>query len=170
MRTSDGWLVAALVPIALLAPVLWRVATGRPRDRLIALNLAQLLTALALLLASQGFVRPSYLDMALLLAVLAPAGTLVFARFVGGVPAAPYVRRIACVAVPVTVLPLCAASGVSRQTVELLVVGALLVAGSVVTSSGSQESAEADVAAGGARGEGPGADGGARGGRAASGD
>lgn len=160
MRTSDGWLAAALVPLVLLAPVLWRVATGRPRDRLIALNLAQLLAALALLLASQGFARSSYLDLALLLAVLAPAGTLVFARFVGGVPAAPFVRRIACAAVPATVLPLCAAGGVSRQSVKLLVIGALLVAGSVVTSSGTQESAEADVADPAGGGTGPGAAGG----------
>lgn len=148
MRTSDGWLVAALVPVAALAPVLWRVARGAPRDRLVAQNLAQLLAALALLLAAQGFGRPAYLDTALLLSVLAPAGTLVYARFLGGVPPAPVVRWTALAGVPATVLPLCVATGPGRQSVKLLVIGALLLAGCLATSSGSQESAEADAADG----------------------
>lgn len=156
MKTSDGWLVAALVPLALLVPVLWRVLRGTPRNRLIAQNLAQLLTALCLLLSSQGFARSSYLDMALLLAVLAPAGTLVYARFLGGVPAAPLVRWAALVGVPVTVVPLCVVTGPGRQLVKLLVIGALLIAGCVVTSSGSSQSVEADVAEGEESGEEPG--------------
>ncbi|MER6012576.1 MrpF/PhaF family protein [Streptomyces bluensis] len=36
------------------------------------------------LLTAQGYARSSYTDLALVLAVIGPAGTLVFARFLGG--------------------------------------------------------------------------------------
>ncbi|GAB2819249.1 monovalent cation/H+ antiporter complex subunit F [Streptomyces daliensis] len=135
---SDGWLGAALVPLLAMAPVLWRVATGGPRERLVAQNLAALAAALTLLLAAQGFGRPAYVDLALVLSLLGPAGTLVYARFLGGVPPARPVYWAAVVAVPLTVVPLCVAAGPGRQLVKLLVVGALLVAGGVVTSAGSR--------------------------------
>jgi multisubunit Na+/H+ antiporter MnhF subunit len=142
LAPAGGWLVAALAPLLCLLPVLWRVATGTPQDRLVAQNLAQLLAALTLLLSAQGFDRPSYQDLALLLAVLAPAGTLVYARFLGGTPSAPAVRWAALIGVPLTVVPLCVAAGPGRELLKLLAIGGLLIAGCLVTSSGSRRSAE----------------------------
>lgn len=134
MSASEGWLAAAVVPLLGLLPVLWYAATGAPSSRLVAQNLAQLLGALALLLSAQGFGRPDYLDVALVLAVLAPAGTLVYARFLGGLPPARVVRWTALVGVPSAVVPLCVAAGPGRQAVKVLVIGALLLAGALVTS------------------------------------
>lgn len=145
MSTSEGWLAAAMVPLLCLAPVLWFVARGGPNTRLVALNLSQLLAALALLLAAEGFRRPDYLDLALVLAVLAPAGTLVYARFLGGLPPARVVRWTALLGVPAVVVPLCVAAGPGRQAVKVLVIGGLLLAGCVVTSGGSQLSSESDA-------------------------
>ncbi|WP_347178098.1 MrpF/PhaF family protein [Streptomyces sp. LX-29] len=132
--TADGWLAAALVPLVALGPVLWRVATGDPLRRLVGLNLAGLLCCLCLLLAAQGFRRPSYVDAALVLAVLAPAGTLVYARFLDTLPGSRWVRRTAWLGVPATVLPLCVAAGPGRAGGKLLLIGGLLMAGSLVTS------------------------------------
>ncbi|RAJ62550.1 multisubunit Na+/H+ antiporter MnhF subunit [Streptomyces sp. Amel2xB2] len=144
MSASEGWLAAAVVPLLSLLPVLWYAATGAPSSRLVAQNLAQLLGALALLLSAQGFGRPDYLDVALVLAVLAPAGTLVYARFLGGLPPARAVRWTALVGVPSAVVPLCVAAGPGRQAVKVLVIGALLLAGALVTSGGSQSSTETE--------------------------
>ncbi|HWM38345.1 MAG TPA: monovalent cation/H+ antiporter complex subunit F [Streptomyces sp.] len=148
MRASEGWLVAAAVPLLCLLPVLWYVVRGEPRTRLVAQNLAQLLAAFVLLLSAQGFNRPTYLDLALVLAVLAPAGTLVYARFLGGLPPARIVRWTALAGVPAAVVPLCVAAGPGRQTVKLLVIGALLLAGALVTSAGSQPVTEPDAPSG----------------------
>lgn len=137
MPTSEGWLIAAFFPFAALVPVLWRIAYGAPRDRLVAQNLASLLCTLVLLLAAQGFGRSSYLDMALLLSFLGPTGTLVYARFLGGIPRSRLLRWAAFVTVPATVVPLCVAVGPSREMVKVLVIGALLMAGSLVTSAGA---------------------------------
>ncbi|MFC8719863.1 monovalent cation/H+ antiporter complex subunit F [Kitasatospora sp. NPDC057198] len=82
----NGWLIAAAVDCAALAPCLWRCAVGPAQERLTAPALAgSVLVALFLLLA-QGLGRSSYVDLALVLAVLAPAGTLVFTRLLAGEP------------------------------------------------------------------------------------
>ncbi|MFD8455709.1 MrpF/PhaF family protein [Streptomyces antimycoticus] len=104
MSTSDGWLAAALVPLLALVPVLWRIAYGSPKDRLIGQNLTSLLAGLALLLAARGFHRTSYTDVALVVSVLGPTGTLIYARFLGVLPDSRLVRWTALVGVPVTVL------------------------------------------------------------------
>ncbi|QPP08494.1 hypothetical protein G4Z16_21180 [Streptomyces bathyalis] len=145
MSTSDGWLAAAMVPLLCLVPVLRYVATGGPNTRLVAQNLSQLLAGLTLLLAAEGFRRPDYLDLALVLAVLAPAGTLVYARFLGGLPPARIVRWTALFGVPAVVVPLCVAAGPGREAVKVLVIGGLLLAGALVTSGGSQLSSESGV-------------------------
>ncbi|MER6140097.1 MrpF/PhaF family protein [Streptomyces sparsogenes] len=142
MSAADGWLLAGLVPLLGLVPVLWRIACGEPGDRLIAQNLACLLAALALLLTAQGFGRPAYVDVALVLSVLGPAGTLVYARFLGVLPGSRVVRWTALAGVPTVVLPLCVATGPGRATVKLLVIGALLMAGGLVTSTGSRDGGE----------------------------
>ncbi|MGW8377575.1 monovalent cation/H+ antiporter complex subunit F [Streptomyces sp. ODS28] len=148
MRESPGWLAAALVPLAALLPVLWRVAYGPPGARIAGQNLAALLGGLALLLASRGFGRPAYLDLALVLAVLGPTGTLVFARLSGGLPRARLVRWTALTGVPLTVLPLCVTEGLTRQSAKVLVIGVLLLAGTLLTSAGTQRGTGTERGAG----------------------
>jgi multisubunit Na+/H+ antiporter MnhF subunit len=81
----NAWLVAACVLLPLgLGPCAWVACRGEATQRLIALTLAATLISAAFLLVGQGLNRSSYTDVALILVVLAPAGTLVFARFVGG--------------------------------------------------------------------------------------
>ncbi|MFF4381680.1 monovalent cation/H+ antiporter complex subunit F [Kitasatospora sp. NPDC001547] len=81
----NAWLLAAAVlAVGGIAPCLLLGLSGEARRRLAGLNLAALVTAVVLLLLAQGFGRPSYTDLALDLAVLAPAGTLVFTRFLAG--------------------------------------------------------------------------------------
>ncbi|WP_069816572.1 monovalent cation/H+ antiporter complex subunit F [Streptomyces sp. TP-A0874] len=143
MSPSDGWLVAALAGLLALLPVLWRMAVAAPRERLVAQNLTTLLGGLVLLLAGQGFQRPAYTDLALLLAVLGPAGTLVYSRFLGGLPRSALVSRVAWSAVPATLLALGFATGPGRALVKLLLIGGLLIAGSVVTSTGTRAAVSA---------------------------
>ncbi|GAA4062117.1 monovalent cation/H+ antiporter complex subunit F [Actinomadura miaoliensis] len=64
-----------------LAPCLAAMARGRPADRLAALILAGPLATLVLAVLAAVYARPAYLDVALVLAVLSLAGSLVFARF-----------------------------------------------------------------------------------------
>jgi multicomponent Na+:H+ antiporter subunit F len=56
---------------------------GGALDRLTGLILAGPAAVLTLLLLAAGYGRPAYLDVALLLALLSFAGSLVFARFFG---------------------------------------------------------------------------------------
>ncbi|MFF2950425.1 monovalent cation/H+ antiporter complex subunit F [Kitasatospora sp. NPDC057965] len=81
----NAWLTAAVVlAVGGITPGLMLGLRGDMPRRLAGLNLAGTATSVALLLLSQGFNRPSYADLALDLAVLAPAGTLVFTRFLAG--------------------------------------------------------------------------------------
>lgn len=80
----NAWLLATAVLATLgLPPCVWGVCRGAPHERLAALNLATTVVAVLLALTSEGFGRSGYVDMALVLAVLGPAGTLVFTRFLG---------------------------------------------------------------------------------------
>ncbi|MER6301704.1 monovalent cation/H+ antiporter complex subunit F [Kitasatospora sp. NPDC001539] len=81
----NAWLLtAALLAVGAIGPCLLLGLRGAAEQRLAALNLAATVTAVVLLLLAQGFSRSSYTDLALDLAVLAPAGTLVFTRFLAG--------------------------------------------------------------------------------------
>ncbi|OLZ74317.1 hypothetical protein AV521_01125 [Streptomyces sp. IMTB 2501] len=81
----NAWLVAAAVLSTLgMPPCLWAVARGPAHERLAGLSLATAFATVLFLLTAQGVGRSSYADLALVLAVLGPAGTLVFARFLGG--------------------------------------------------------------------------------------
>jgi multicomponent Na+:H+ antiporter subunit F len=75
------WLVAALGLILALVPCGIVVFREPPMDRLVALELASVISSLMLLLLAQGFHRPAFFDLALALALLCFAGGLVFARF-----------------------------------------------------------------------------------------
>jgi len=77
----NGWILAAAVLLgAGVGATVWGVATGPLRRRVVAQNLCTAFACPALLLLSQGYDRPSYVDLALVLALLGPVGTLVFAR------------------------------------------------------------------------------------------
>jgi multisubunit Na+/H+ antiporter MnhF subunit len=80
----NAWLWAALVLlVGGVGPTLFLASTGTAMGRLVGLEACSSLTTLALLLLAQGFNRTSYVDAALVLAVLSFTGTLVFTRFLG---------------------------------------------------------------------------------------
>ncbi|WP_053695586.1 MrpF/PhaF family protein [Streptomyces sp. NRRL F-5755] len=143
----NGWLLAAALLLVIgFAPTVWGAASGPVRRRVMAQNLATLAGCLVLLLLAQGYARPSYVDLALVLAVLGPAGTLVYARLLADElaerPARDPVARalgramtpLAAISVPLVVLPLCVATGPGRAMVKLLAIGALLVGGNIVST------------------------------------
>lgn len=130
---------AAVVLAGGVGATLWGVATGPLRRAVVAQNLATAFACPALLLLSQAYDRPSYVDVALVLALLGPVGTLVFARLLADEltadpPRAWSVTWVAAGVGAVVVLVLCVAVGPSRAMVKLLVTGALLIGGNVVAS------------------------------------
>ncbi|MEU6372440.1 monovalent cation/H+ antiporter complex subunit F [Streptomyces sp. NPDC046909] len=136
----NGWILAATVALgAGIGATLWGVATGPLRRRVVAQNLSTALACPALLLLAHGYGRPSYVDLALVLALLGPVGTLVFARLLAAELAEDPPRAwgatwaVAGFGAAV-VLVLCAAEGPSRAMVKLLVTGALLIGGNIVAS------------------------------------
>ncbi|MGW7442009.1 monovalent cation/H+ antiporter complex subunit F [Kitasatospora sp. NPDC054795] len=81
----NAWAVAALVLLAAPVPAcLWVVARGTAVRRLAGASLLSTIVGAVFLLLPQAYDRSSYQDLALMLAILAPAGTLVFTRFVAG--------------------------------------------------------------------------------------
>ncbi|MFF3006738.1 monovalent cation/H+ antiporter complex subunit F [Kitasatospora sp. NPDC057940] len=79
----NAWAAAALVLLATAAPAcLWAAARGAAVRRLIGASLLSSVVGAVFLLLPMAYGRSSYQDLALMLAVLAPAGTLVFTRFV----------------------------------------------------------------------------------------
>jgi multisubunit Na+/H+ antiporter MnhF subunit len=130
---------AAVVLAGGVGATLWGVATGPLRRAVVAQNLATAFACPALLLLSQAYDRPSYVDVALVLALLGPVGTLVFARLLADElttdpPGAWGVTWVAAAVGAVVVLVLCVAVGPSRAMVKLVVTGALLIGGNVVAS------------------------------------
>ncbi|MBW8821641.1 MAG: hypothetical protein JF598_26390, partial [Streptomyces sp.] len=90
-------------------------------------------------LLSQGYDRPSYVDLALVLALLGPVGTLVFARLLADElaedpPSAWGLTYAAAAVGAVVVLAVCVTVGPSRAMAKLLVVGVLLIGGNLVAS------------------------------------
>jgi multisubunit Na+/H+ antiporter MnhF subunit len=137
----NGWLLSAVVLLGLGGgPALWGAATGPVRRRVVAQNVATLLVCLVLMLLAQGYDRPSaYLDAALLLALLGPAGTLVYARLFAEELAADPPRGhltdvVAVLASVAVVVALCAVTPPGRATVKIVLIGVLLVAGNQVSS------------------------------------
>jgi len=81
----NAWLVAACVLLAAgMGPCLWRACRGEPAQRLLGVTLGGTAAMGVCLLIARGVQRPSYVDVALVLAVLSPAGTLVFCRCLAG--------------------------------------------------------------------------------------
>jgi multisubunit Na+/H+ antiporter MnhF subunit len=136
----NGWILAATVELGGGgAAALWGVTTGPPARRVVAQNMTTSVLCPALLLLSQGYGRPSYVDLALLLALLGPVGTLVFARLLsddleGGRASAWGLTWTAAGLSAAVVVAVCVATGPGRAMVKLLVIGALLIAGNVIAS------------------------------------
>ncbi|WP_131736826.1 monovalent cation/H+ antiporter complex subunit F [Actinomadura roseirufa] len=72
---------ALALMLGALLPALLTTLRGTPVDRLAGLIVTGPLVTLALTLLAAAYGRPAYLDVALVLALLSFAGSLVFARF-----------------------------------------------------------------------------------------
>ncbi|MGW3098363.1 MrpF/PhaF family protein [Streptomyces sp. NPDC001102] len=136
----NAWTSAATVVLGGgLGAALWGVTTGPLRRRVVAQNLSTALACPGLLLLSQAYDRPSYVDLGLVLALLGPVGTLVFARLLADELAEDPPRAWGATwAVAglgaAAVIALCVATGPGRAMVKLLVIGALLIGGNIVAS------------------------------------
>ncbi|MGH2929318.1 MAG: monovalent cation/H+ antiporter complex subunit F [Candidatus Dormibacteraceae bacterium] len=75
------WLWTALVLLAAEVPLLWRLVRGPLLGSLVALQQAQVVSVLVLMVLAEGIDQPAFFDLAVALALLAPAGGLVFARY-----------------------------------------------------------------------------------------
>ncbi|MFF6996777.1 monovalent cation/H+ antiporter complex subunit F [Streptomyces sp. NPDC008313] len=147
----NGWTLAAAAALTAGAGAcVWGVATGPLHRGLVAQNLSTSVVCPGLLLLAQGWSRPSYVDLALVLALLGPVGTLVFARLLSedlrdDRPRARGLTLGAAAFGAVVVLVVSAAAGPGRAMVKLLIVGVLLVGGNLVASralSGGLEGTE----------------------------
>jgi multicomponent Na+:H+ antiporter subunit F len=77
----DPWLFAALALLPgfiACGIVLWRATMV---NTIVALNVAGVLATLEFVLLAEGFHNPAFFELGLVLAVLTPAGSLIFLRF-----------------------------------------------------------------------------------------
>jgi multicomponent Na+:H+ antiporter subunit F len=77
----NEWQIAAAVLIAALVPCGWLCLRRSYAEGLVSLQLAGTLASLTVLLLAEAEGREPFADLALILAVLSFAGTLLFARF-----------------------------------------------------------------------------------------
>jgi multicomponent Na+:H+ antiporter subunit F len=75
------WLISAAILLVSMTACLWVCLTASLMERFAALQMAQLLTVLVLLLLAEGYRRAIYFDLALVMAVLSFASGLVYVRF-----------------------------------------------------------------------------------------
>jgi multisubunit Na+/H+ antiporter MnhF subunit len=76
----NAWLIAATVLLLGLVPCAVVMVRGSIVEALVGLQMAGVLETVVLLLLAEGFDRPPFFDLALVLALLSLAGGLVFAR------------------------------------------------------------------------------------------
>lgn len=76
----NAWLIAAIVLLTGLVPCGALLLRGSIVSALVGLQMAGILQTVVLLLLAEGFHRPPFFDLALVLALLSLAGGLVFAR------------------------------------------------------------------------------------------
>jgi multisubunit Na+/H+ antiporter MnhF subunit len=74
------WLIATTVLLLGLVPCVVVMLRGSAVEALVGLQMAGMIETVVLLLLAEGFHRPPFFDLALVLALLALAGGLVFAR------------------------------------------------------------------------------------------
>lgn len=75
------WLMAALIILLCLIPCGWVCFRGSVMERFAALQMAQLLAVIVMLLMAEGYQRSIYFDLALVLGSLSFASGLVYIRF-----------------------------------------------------------------------------------------
>ncbi|MFF1697785.1 monovalent cation/H+ antiporter complex subunit F [Streptomyces sp. NPDC058257] len=133
------WCGAALLGVGLPA-VIWGVTSGPLARRVLAQNTGSTVVALAFLLIAQGYGRPSYVDLSLVLSLLGPVGTLVCVRLLAddlsrnrprGATAVTVLSVAASVAVTAAV---CAATAFGRPLMKLVLIGTLVAIGNVIAS------------------------------------
>jgi multisubunit Na+/H+ antiporter MnhF subunit len=73
------WMAGAIALVALLAPLAVLAARGRPEDGLVALQMASLVTTVALLLMTRALNREILADLAVVLVVCSFVGGLAYA-------------------------------------------------------------------------------------------
>ncbi|MGA4843974.1 monovalent cation/H+ antiporter complex subunit F [Streptomyces sp. G45] len=160
----NAWLGCGAALLALgVPPVLWGAASGPLPRRILAQNAGGTVVALAVLLLAQGYGRPSYIDLSLVLALLGPVGTLVCVRLLAedlapGPPRAATAVTAGCVTGSVVVTAaVCAATAPGRATVKLATTGALVALGNVIAARAlSARLVEAEDESGGRVGPGDG--------------
>lgn len=76
----NEWLLAAAILLFGLVPCAVVMLRGSVIEALVGLQMAGVLQTVVLLLLAEGFHRPPFFDLALVLALLTLAGGLVFAR------------------------------------------------------------------------------------------
>lgn len=76
----NAWLISANVLLLGLVPCAIVMLRGTIVEALVGLQMAGILQTVVLLLLAEGFHRPPFFDLAVVLALLALAGGLVFAR------------------------------------------------------------------------------------------
>lgn len=81
MAAVNPWLVASIAMTPALAIPAIRAMRGSIGGRLIAVELASVITALSLVCLSLAFAQPSFVDLAVTLALLSLPGTLVLTTF-----------------------------------------------------------------------------------------
>ncbi len=75
------WLLASIVLCAGMLACLIAAVLGDEADGLPALSLAGVVTIVLLITLTEAFHRQPFIDLAVVLAVLSPAGALAFIRF-----------------------------------------------------------------------------------------
>jgi multicomponent Na+:H+ antiporter subunit F len=73
------WMVAAIVLVAMLAPLGALAALGSQEDGMVALQVASLVTTVALLAMARALERETLVDLAVVLAVCSFIGGLAYA-------------------------------------------------------------------------------------------
>jgi multicomponent Na+:H+ antiporter subunit F len=78
----NPWLAAAIALVPALAACAVVAMRRNLADRLVALELATVISAFVVILLTVAFAQPSFIDLALTLALLSLPGSLVYAHFV----------------------------------------------------------------------------------------
>lgn len=155
----NTWLALAATLLVLgLGPAVWGVASGTLRRRVVSQNLTTTTVSLILLMLARGYDRPSYTDLALVLSVLGPTGTLVYVRLLTerlrpGPPGTWLTTAVPTLATTAVVLAAAVTTGPGRAAAKLILIGALLVAGNVLAARAlvSGIGSEANARRGGGR-------------------
>jgi multicomponent Na+:H+ antiporter subunit F len=76
----NPWLVAATILVVAFAGPLLACARGTVMDALVGLELSGMLATVVMMLLAEGYHRPAFMDLAVVLAVMSFIGALAFVR------------------------------------------------------------------------------------------